>query len=84
MYTKVKHEKILPGQKAAKFKFQKVIKWGKFYLTFLFNKWTKLNYLLRLLHLEAMYVPYFDLEGGFKIEVRAQVDIKSGEEITIR
>ena len=33
---------------------------------------------------EAMYVPYFDLEGGFKIEVRAQVDIKSGEEITIR
>ena len=33
---------------------------------------------------KAMYVPYFDPEGGFKIEVRAQVDIKSGEEITIR
>ena len=32
----------------------------------------------------AMYVPYFDPEAGFKIEIRAQIDIRPGEEITIR
>ena len=30
-----------------------------------------------------MYVPYFG-EKSFKIDARAQVDIKEGEEITIR
>ena len=30
-----------------------------------------------------MYVPYFG-ERGFKIDARAQVNIKEGEEITIR
>ena len=32
---------------------------------------------------KAMYVPYFG-ERGFKIDARAQVNIKEGEEITIR
>ena len=32
---------------------------------------------------KAMYVPYFG-EKGFLIDVRAQVDIQPGEEITIR
>ena len=31
----------------------------------------------------SMYVPYFD-EKSYKVDARAQVDIKAGEEITIR
>ena len=32
---------------------------------------------------KAMYVPYFS-ERSFKIDARAQTDIKAGQEITVR
>ena len=63
---------------------KKVKKWGKVLFNVSSISEPNWNTFWDYFTFEAMYVPYFDPEGGFKIEVRAQVDIKSGEEITIR